>query len=85
MTGNTCIKCKSPAYVSLLGSIECSNKRCEHYSADLYPEKVEQSSPKRTLVDSDITTTDQSSEEDEDDGAHTPQHLWTHYHTDVGW
>lgn len=81
MAGNICIKCKSPAYISLLGSVECSNKKCEYYSSDLYPDKVEPS-PKKTLSDSDIISSDHLSEEDD---TNTPQYLWSHYHTDIGW
>ena len=43
MSETYCLKCSStPCYISLLGTIECSNEKCEHFSRELYPDKTEQ-------------------------------------------
>lgn len=37
----TCPYCKiAPAYVAF-NTVECSNTECDHYSAEMYPVKVE--------------------------------------------
>lgn len=69
MSETYCIKCNSvPCYISLMGTIECSNKKCQHYSEDLYPDKAG----------------DPKAETKQDEDPQKSLFFWSVYHTDCG-
>lgn len=51
-----------------MGTIECSNKKCQHYSEDLYPDKAG----------------DPKAETKQDEDPQKSLFFWSVYHTDCG-
>lgn len=81
-----CINCgTSPAYISLMGICECSNRYCKSYSADLYSltSSTNDDITQRVTIPSSAGY-NTAVTEDEDDEDMSPVYRWVTHHNDFG-